>query len=294
MNDTISTHAPPAPTHEIDKSQLEASEIIVYDPKAIAEHPKIYQSTSTAMVRFEGEQVDTIQHSRDGSSSRSTTHDDGDISDKNCSINSYVNAKDTQNKSSSSSSAPLPKSASEDVSSKIHIPHFLSWATNSKSARADNGVISESSIEYIEKILDNIHDTLMDRKAYQHKKIYRRTREISQGELHLQFSSFQDELTTSRTSETSVPTSDALGTGDPATEQRQQRYESAAMFDIVHQSMISNCILKVKNIWKVFFELLALFIPLSSPSVTDHTLVRKCCGALSALITVSNASTFGV
>jgi hypothetical protein len=288
----MSTHAPPAPTHEIDENQLEASGIIVYDPKAIARNPEIYQSANTAMVRFEDEQVDTIQNSRDGSQSRSTTHDDRHISDTNDNINSHVTVKDTQN--ISPSSAPLPKSASEDVSSKINIPHFLSWATNSKSARRENGASSESSIEYIEKILDNIHDTLIDRKADQLKRIYRRTREVSQGELHLQFSSFEDELTTSKTSETSVPTPGALGIGDPANGKRQQRHESDGISDIVHQSMIVNCIMKIETIWKVFFELLALFIPLSSPSVKDHTLVRKCCGALSALITVSTAFAFGV
>lgn len=253
LNDTVSTHAPPAPTYETDKSRLEASGIVVYDPEAVTRHPEIYQSTSTAMVRFECEQVDAVQHSRDGSPTRSITQREGDITDTDQSTSSYGTVKVTQNASPSSASLQS-ESISKDVSSKIHIPHFLSWATNSKSTQAKDDTLPESSIEYIEKILDNIHDTLMERKADQHKKVYRRTREISQGELRLQFSPLEEGSTTHRTLGTSVPILAALRIGDLANDQRQQSHASAAMFDVVQQSMITSCNSKVENIWKVFFR----------------------------------------
>jgi hypothetical protein len=288
----VSTHAPPAPTYETDKSRLEASGIVVYDPEAVTRHPEIYQSTSTSMVRFEREQVDAVQYSRDGSLTPSITQHDGDIIDTDHSTSSYGTVEVTHNASLSSASLQS-ESVSKDVSSKIHTPHFLSWATNSKSAHAKDDTLSESSIEYIENILDNIHDTLMERKVGQHKRVYRRMIEISQGELRLQFSPLKDGSTIRRKSGTSVPILGALKIGDLANDWRQQSHESAAMFDVVQQSMITSCNSKVENIWKVFFDLLALFIPLSSPSMTDHALVRKCCGAFSTLITVSFILSFG-
>jgi hypothetical protein len=167
LDDTVSTHAPPAPTYETDKSRLEASGIVVYDPEAVIRRPEIYQSTSTAMVRFACEQVDAVQHSRDGSPTRSITQHDGDITDTDHSTSSYGTVKVTHNLLSSSASLQSD-SISKDVSSKIRIPHFLSWATNSKSAHAKDDTLSECSIEYIENILDNIHDTLMERKSDLH------------------------------------------------------------------------------------------------------------------------------
>jgi hypothetical protein len=295
LEDTVSTPTPPAPTYETEKSRLEASGVILYDPKVVTRDPEIYQPTSTAMVRFKCEQVDAVQHSRDGSPIRSITQHDGDISDTNNSTSSHSTVESTHNAASSSASLQS-EYTSKDVHSKIHTPHFLSWATNSKSAHAKDDVLSESTnnyIEYIEKILDNIQDTLMERKADQHKKVYRRTREMSQRELHFQVSSLKKGSATHRISRASVSISDALETGDLANDQCQQSHESASVSDVVQQRMITSCNLKVEKIWKIFFDLLALFIPLSSPSAMEHTLVRKCCGALSTLITVSFAMSFG-
>lgn len=251
------------------KRRLEERGIIVFDPSAIETSPEIYAPPSTAVI---------------GSSVLPT---DADAVTTNPSIRSNPQGQTFKSAEADRVQDSVPASATEsiepDENLRITIPHFLSWGTSQELTMQET--FSESSIESIIKILGTVHETLHTMGPSRHGRTYRRSREMPQVELEVEFPSLQ----TCKSDQTpQTPQTPLEAFGDEQTDkQHPLLIGNASQNDRVRTSLVEACDTKLRYLYTVLNGVLSLYVPLSSPSVSDHPLVQKCWGTFGTIMAVS-------
>ncbi|KAF2492974.1 hypothetical protein BU16DRAFT_95292 [Lophium mytilinum] len=248
------------------ETRLEEAGIIVFDTNAIEASPEIYVPPSSAVVRFQVPPEDA-----DAMPKESSAHSEPqEQAPRNAEADEF---EDEEEDDTTQINEP-------DKQSRITIPHFLSWATSPELTIQET--LSESSIESVVKILGEVHKTLQTMRPSRHGQTYRRCREIAQIDLEVEFPS----LNAGRSGQ---PAQASLWT--PRNEELDKQYpllvSSGTQHDHVRAGLLKVCNTNLRHLYTVLKGFLSLYVPLSSPSTSDHALVQKCWGAFAMIMAVS-------
>ncbi|KAF2684217.1 hypothetical protein K458DRAFT_404491 [Lentithecium fluviatile CBS 122367] len=248
--------------------ELEEKGVVVFDPRAIEFTPEIYAPPSTAIVRFHREEADRIPEESNMPSELR---------------NPPIEAEEGEE--------GVPKTPTDykdqDHGSSISIPHFLSWATRQDFTMQET--FSEPSIDSIIKILTTVDETLQAVKPSRHGRIYRRSREIEKIELEVEFPSLQS----LRRDPTTLTSIGVPGTEETDKQQHPSLVGNASPHDRVRAYLVKRCNIKLRYLYTTLNNFLSLYVPLDSPSASEHLLVKKYWGAFWTIMTAIQSGVQG-
>ncbi|KAF1951107.1 hypothetical protein CC80DRAFT_597741 [Byssothecium circinans] len=244
------------------REKLKEKGVIVFDPTTLDSSPEVYSPPKT-VVRFR------LPPTRaDATSEHRSTHS------REISPNpSIADAAEEQTRS-----VVINDTEKFSRKSQISIPHFLSWATSQENI--DDVISSESSVESIVKILGMVHDTLQTTRPSRHSRTYRRSKEVAQAELEAVFPPLK-----AVTSDAANP-SGKSPKHDDSNSKHPLLVADYSEDDRVRASELEACNKKLEILHRYFHGFLSLYVPLTSPSVSDHPIVLKCWGAFETILAI--------
>lgn len=164
---------------------------------------------------------------------------------------------------------------------KIEIPPFLSWAANAEIECYWYEDSPETSEESIERILEAVHDTLLEQRNFRWQKLYRRALSLTKVDIERAHGPIQTSASDKPASTVHTETNDAGC--EPL--KHSDHDSTNAPKDVQHQDeshLLEACQANCKNLCAMMFELLSFYFPLSA----THSLAEKCWGALHAVLAV--------
>lgn len=176
-----------------------------------------------------------------------------------------------------------PKPSGKQPRLKIDIPPFLAWATNTGADSDWDSDTPRTTLEFIQPILEAIHETLKDQPSDRRAKIYKRALELEKQTLeseHPMFASAEAAGNDSPASASKHPVSPAqkVPTGT------EENMHAIQIEDSVHQHLLDEYHNVSQDFYDDFQELLSFYFPLSS----SHALAHKCWGAFNLVFSVGH------
>ena len=177
-----------------------------------------------------------------------------------------------------------PELSRNDAAIKVSISPFLSWAANARAELDWDDDVSERPVEYIQRILEAVHERLKSQWPGQRAKMYKRAFELSKEQLERTHPSPKSKP--KKKDDTLDPHTQRHGTSlynEESDQNPKSDVEPEAIWDSVHEVLFKKLKFAGHNLHEKLEELLSFYLPLSS----NHALVHKCWGALDKVLSVS-------
>jgi hypothetical protein len=166
---------------------------------------------------------------------------------------------------------------------KIEVPPFLSWATSDKQDESGENDEKTETSEYVERILEAIHESLKGQEPESKSKAYKRAREASQESVEKAYPLLLKDSSPESTSSPSVPQEESGASSSASPAQNKPPETNPHLSDPLHLILLKVANGKIRDLYQRFAELVGFY----APQPSGHAMISKCWGTFEMIMSVS-------